>query len=124
MDVRSRESIDVIELQPARFRASAPVHGDEFAMPRGALVDGPLDGIGNVPQPPGRGCRNSIGARFSPDRKSLLLQFDDQSIERVLEHRGQLAAGNTVPEEILRLAKLVSERARCRELYLEGVRGQ
>src|SRR5436305_7837623 len=120
MDVRSGKTIDVIELQPARLRAPLPVLRQELAASLRALVYGPLDGIGNVARRPGRRRRSSVGSRLSAHRKSLLLQIDDQGIERLLEHRRQLAVGNTVSEEILCLAKLVAKRARRRELDLEG----
>src|SRR3954463_8108443 len=81
--VRSRETLDVIELEPAGLAAPAAVVAHELAAPLGALVHRPLDRVRDVARPRHRLRRSRRRARFPTDGESLLLQVHDQSIERL-----------------------------------------
>jgi len=79
--VRSRETLDMIELEPARFAAPAVVVAHELAPPLGTLVHRSPDCVGDVARPRHRLRRSSGVSRLSTDGESLLLQVHDQGIE-------------------------------------------
>jgi len=105
VQMRARESVEVIELQAARLRAPAPPLIPERAAPTVALVDLPLDRVRDVA---GRRLLRSHGGRlpwFPTDREPLVLHLLDQQVERPLEDRGQVSIANSVPEQVLSTEK-------------------
>jgi hypothetical protein len=87
-------SIDVVELQPARFRAPAAALVDELAATCCPLVYGALDCIRDVPRRGARRFRSRLVSRAICDCKSLLLELLDESIERFVEYHRELAIGH------------------------------
>ena len=113
VQMRARESVDVIELQLARLRTSAAAIIGEAAATAVALVHRPLDRIGDVA---GRRFMHRFDrwlARFPTDREPLLLHLLDQQVERPFEDAGEVSVRNTVSEQVLCLAQLVAKCAAC-----------
>ena len=113
----AREAVDVIDLERASFLAAFSPVVDERAPAAVPLVDGALHRVGDVARF-GFHAGFQRGARRAANREAFLLHFGYQLVERDAEERREVAVGYAVPQEILRLANLVSELARDAELYL------
>jgi hypothetical protein len=85
--------IDVIELEKLARTASAPVVAGERALAPIPLPDRPPDGRGNVALP---GALALLRARLGGGGELLLLELPDQSVERAIQHLGEISRGNAV----------------------------
>src|SRR5713101_6720650 len=124
VEMRSREPVPVIELQGASLGAPPATLVGEGAAATVALEDRALDGVGNVTRTRCVGVFGRGLSRLAALGEALLLHVVDQHVECLFEDRRQISVGDAVPEQILRLAELVTTRATGGELELERLLGQ
>src|SRR4051812_9129267 len=113
--MRSAVAVNVVEFQKARLWAPVAVFVDESAASSVALVHRSLHRIGSFVPLRGDRTWSHLAPGFPSDGEAFLEYFRDEHIEGHLEHLREIPVGNAVTEEVLRLAKLVAERARRRE---------
>ena len=85
--MRSRESVEVIEFEGASLRASVPTMIRERAAAAIALIDCPLDGIGDMARGALTGVALRPFPRFPACGEALLRDAFDEEVERSLYDR-------------------------------------
>src|SRR5713226_1961461 len=124
VEMRSREPVAVIEFQGASLGAPPAALVDERAAATVSLEDLAPDRVGDVTGTRLVGVFGRGLSRLPAHREPLLLHVFDQQVECLFEDRRQVSVGDSVPEQILRLAELVPTRATRGELELEHVLGE
>src|SRR5713101_4448767 len=124
VQTRPREPVLVIEFQGASLGAPPAALVGERAAATVALEDRALDRVGNVTRTRFVSLFGGGLSRLPTRGEALLLHVFDQRVECLLEDRRQISVGDAVPEQILRLAELVTTRATRGELELERLLGE
>src|SRR5713101_2557596 len=124
VEMRSREPVLVIELQGASLRAPAAALVGERAAAIVALEDLALDRSGNVTRTQVVGLLVRCLPCLPTRGEALLLDLLDQQVESLFEDGRHISVRDSVPEQILGLAELVTTRATRGELKLERLLGE
>src|SRR6266849_1344009 len=124
VEMRSREPVLVIELQGASLRAPAAALVGERAAAIVALEDLALDRIGNVTRTQVVGLLVRCLPCLPTRGEALLLDLLDQQVESLFEDGRHISVRDSVPEQILGLAELVTAHATRGELKLERLLGE
>jgi hypothetical protein len=119
MDGVPRESIHVLEFDEPDFRAAAASVVGERATAIVALEHFAFDRVRDLARSGFGFVAGSRGAWLANDSEPLLLHFVDQLVEGRFEHGHDVTVRHAMPEQRLRLAKLLMESAAGGELDLE-----